>query len=137
MAGYLGMTVAEIYQTMPSSEFERWRVLEWVDPWGQRRADFQFGMLASVVANALGAKNNGQPFSANDFLLQFKQVAETGAERKRPAEQADKPTTFGGGKPPGTVNASTPKQIHGFFQMLAYQQELARLKEQKKPQVPS
>jgi len=43
-------------------------VLESIEPFGPRRDDLRFAVLAQVLVGALGAKKlDGQPFTASDF----------------------------------------------------------------------
>ena len=56
---------------MPAQELLDWKVLEDIEPWGQRRDDWRFAVLSSVVAKGAGiTKADGKTqFTAADFLL--------------------------------------------------------------------
>jgi len=66
------MTVGELLQRMQADEFERWKILEGLDPWGQRRDDWRIALLSSQVAAIAGAKKrDGYSFKAIDCILEF------------------------------------------------------------------
>lgn len=49
-----------------------WEILEAVDPWGQRRDDWRFALLAATVMNAAGLRKvDGRIFNEQDFLIDF------------------------------------------------------------------
>jgi hypothetical protein len=55
---------------MDAQEITDWQVLEHVEPFGQAREDARFAMLASIVANAAGAKKlDGTGYSPKDFMI--------------------------------------------------------------------
>lgn len=49
-----------------------WRILEEVDPWGQRREDYRAAILASLMYNS----SHEKPLPVSDFLLDFCRPAE-------------------------------------------------------------
>lgn len=60
-----------------AQELLEWYVLEKIDPFGQKREDHRFALLASVVANAAGSKKpDGKQFTSDDFMLKFKEQEE-------------------------------------------------------------
>ena len=56
---------------MTAEELLDWKVLEDIEPWGQRREDWRFAQLCSVIAKGLGiTKADGKTsFKIEDFLL--------------------------------------------------------------------
>jgi hypothetical protein len=67
------MTRSELLTRMDADEFEDWKILEQIDPWGQQREDWRIALLASQVAGLVGSKKqDGKPFRAVDCLLEFK-----------------------------------------------------------------
>jgi len=63
---------------MSAEEFQRWKVLERIDPWGERREDWRIALLASQVAGLAGAKKSkvaalpaADTFKAIDCILEF------------------------------------------------------------------
>lgn len=47
-------------------------MLEQIDPYGERRDDYRFALLALTVAKAAGAKkDDGQALTVRDFLVRF------------------------------------------------------------------
>lgn len=74
---------------MDAQELLDWQVLEQIDPFGQKRDDLRFAMLASTIVNAQGAKKtDGTTFTAKDFLLNFEE-AEPTDEDASPQQSAD------------------------------------------------
>ena len=72
------MTVGELLQRMPADEFQRWKVLERFDPWGQRRDDWRIVLLSAQIAGLAGAKKSAEKklpnplaFKAVDCILEF------------------------------------------------------------------
>jgi hypothetical protein len=72
------MTVGELLQRMPADEFQRWKVLERFDPWGQRRDDWRIALLSAQIAALAGAKKSVEnrlpdplAFKAIDCILEF------------------------------------------------------------------
>jgi hypothetical protein len=54
---------------MPVAEFIDWQILEEIDPWGQRREDWRFANLTSVLATVAGIrKADGSMLLARDFM---------------------------------------------------------------------
>jgi len=65
------MTRAELMRRISVSEFFEWMALERVEPFGDRRGDFQAAIVASTTANMFqppGAKQ----LSIEEFLLKFR-----------------------------------------------------------------
>jgi hypothetical protein len=68
LAGYLGTTRKQLLRALDAEEWLDWRVLESIEPFGPRRDDLRFAVLAQVLVGALGAKKlDGTPFTASDF----------------------------------------------------------------------
>jgi len=64
----LGRTVAEIDQTMTSTELSYWMVFYALHPFGPERDNLHAAIIASTLANVNRGKN--QPaFSAEDFMI--------------------------------------------------------------------
>lgn len=62
-------------------------LMEWVayselEPFGEERADWRSGMVASVVANVNRDPKRGRPFQPKDFMPQFDEKAARSAARK-------------------------------------------------------
>mgnify|MGYP003577192317 FL=1 len=69
---------------MDAGEYARWRVLEKIDPWGERRMDWRFALLASQVSALVKAKTeDGRKVRAIDCLLEFK-IPEIEDEQEEP-----------------------------------------------------
>lgn len=67
------MTHTELRARITQREIMAWRILEEVDPWGQRREDYRTAMLASIVYNSSHEKT----LPVSDFMLDFCRPAET------------------------------------------------------------
>jgi hypothetical protein len=63
----LGMTVRELLQRMGSDELSEWMAFYQLEPFGDYRADYRSGVVASTFANAHRAKDAG-PFRPEDFM---------------------------------------------------------------------
>jgi len=55
---------------MDSEEYTYWMAYNRIDPLGEGRRDWFFGMLASVIANT-NRKKGSKPFKPNDFIPKF------------------------------------------------------------------
>lgn len=65
-------TRGELLSQINASELLDWELLEDIDPWGQARDDYRFGMLAATITNALGVrKPGGLLFVTSDFIPNF------------------------------------------------------------------
>lgn len=61
------MTRAELMQRMSAAEFMEWRLLEQIEPFGDRRADVGAAMICATIANV----NRGEktkPYQTTDFI---------------------------------------------------------------------
>ena len=63
LAGYLGMTVAELEQRCASSELSEWACLASLDPWGEYRSDTRGALQAWAALAAWNSK-----VQVTDFL---------------------------------------------------------------------
>ena len=63
----LGMTVRELLQRMGSDELSEWMAFYQLEPFGDYRADYRSGVVASTFANAHRAKD-ASPFRPEDFM---------------------------------------------------------------------
>lgn len=53
-------------------QFQEWLAYEVVEPFGERRADWQAASVCAVVANVAAAKSGSRKrFKVSDFLLEF------------------------------------------------------------------
>ncbi len=52
---------------MPEEEFRGWQFMYNNEPWGDRRLDYLFGMLAAVIAN-IHRGDSKQAYKASDFM---------------------------------------------------------------------
>jgi hypothetical protein len=66
------MPVAELMERMSAREFDDWRTYAQLEPFGEERADWRMGILASVIANAnRDDKKHPNPFEPKDFMPDF------------------------------------------------------------------
>lgn len=63
----LGLPVRELLARIGSDELTEWMVFYQLEPWGDFRADFRSGIVASTFANANRAKDS-KPFTPEDFM---------------------------------------------------------------------
>jgi len=56
---------------MPSHIWDGWLNYAQIEPFGEERADLRAGIVASVVANAMGRKKGQRAFKPKDFIPQF------------------------------------------------------------------
>ena len=63
----LGMTARELLQRMGSDELSEWMAFYQLEPFGDYRADYRSGVVASTFANAHRAKD-ASPFRPEDFM---------------------------------------------------------------------
>lgn len=70
MALHLGMTVREAMARVSSREFTEWIAYANLEPFGEERADFRTGIMASTVANVNRAKG-GKEYKPEDFMPDF------------------------------------------------------------------
>jgi len=52
----LGWTVPELNERMSAYEAAQKEILEYIDPWGPKRGDYQAARIVWAVANVLGGK---------------------------------------------------------------------------------
>lgn len=69
----LGKTKAQLLSQISSYELSEWMVYEQVEPFGDRRGDFQAALICMTLANRLRNKDE-QPFKMQDFLLDFERA---------------------------------------------------------------
>lgn len=66
------MSRRQLLRAMDAQELLEWRVLEQVDPWGQRRDDLRIALLSAQIANYLGAtRQDGQPVQVEALAVDF------------------------------------------------------------------
>ena len=63
----LGLPVREMLASMGSDELTEWMAYYQLEPFGDYRADYRSGVVASTFANAHRAKDAG-PFRPEDFM---------------------------------------------------------------------
>jgi len=63
----LGLSVREMLARMGSDEFSEWLAYYQLEPFGDYRADYRSGVVASTFANAHRAKD-ASPFRPEDFM---------------------------------------------------------------------
>ena len=63
----LGLPVREMLTSMGSDELTEWMAYYQLEPFGDYRADYRSGVVASTFANAHRAKDAG-PFKPEDFM---------------------------------------------------------------------
>lgn len=52
-----GCSEAEIRETISAYELAQWNVLQKIDPWGPKRADYQAAVIAWVIACCFSGKS--------------------------------------------------------------------------------
>lgn len=62
------MTVAELGDRMTARELAEWKAYYELEPFGDLRADYRTGLLASMLANLVRGKND-KPLTPKDFIL--------------------------------------------------------------------
>lgn len=82
------MTVRELGDRLSSREEIQWRLLENIDPWGQRREDYRAALIAQMIVNV--HKKPSQQVKIEKFLLEFKRKETGRAEPKSPDSLMDK-----------------------------------------------
>ena len=63
----LGLPVRELLARMGSDELTEWMAFYQLEPFGDFRADYRSGVIASTFANAHRAQNTS-PFRVEDFM---------------------------------------------------------------------
>ena len=63
----MGMPVRTLEKQMGSDELTEWQAFYQLEPWGDIRADFRAGIIASVLANSHRG-SHAPPFSPQDFM---------------------------------------------------------------------
>lgn len=59
-------------ERISSRELSEWMIFDSVEPIGDRRSDWQFAMLAAMIANVnRDRKKRSQPYTPNDFVPDF------------------------------------------------------------------
>lgn len=64
------MVRSEMMERMPSSEFEEWKILYQIEPFGDKRGDIQAALIAQTVANML-RDPKAKAYPLDMFLLSF------------------------------------------------------------------
>jgi hypothetical protein len=78
------MTRRQLLRNLDGRELVAWRVLEYIDPWGQSREDIREAHLATVIANCMGGKkSDGSSWKIDDFLLSFAEKVEEEVDPKK------------------------------------------------------
>lgn len=67
LALQLGMTVRELLSRIGSDELTEWMAFHALEPFGDVRADYRAGVIASTFANAHRAAS-APPFRPDDFM---------------------------------------------------------------------
>jgi len=62
------MTVGELLSRISEREFQEWRTVERLDPFGNRRGDLQAGSISAVVATLFGKHD----YDPSDLALTFR-----------------------------------------------------------------
>lgn len=60
-------TQGELLDRLTSEELSEWIVYDSIEPIGQHRLDFGFGIIAALLAN-VNRKKGGKPFKPLDFM---------------------------------------------------------------------
>jgi len=55
---------------MSGYEYYEWRLIEHIEPWGQKRADYQFAALAWIIASCHHSGKGRKP-KFKDYLKMF------------------------------------------------------------------
>jgi len=76
----LGRTVAELEETMSSSEFSEWLEYYELSPFGAWRDNYHSAQIASLIYNANRGKSN--PMGIDNFMYMDRETA----EQRREAE---------------------------------------------------
>lgn len=63
-------------------QFLEWAAFAELEPFGEERADWRAGMVASVIANVNRDPKKGRPFQPRDFMPDFSSQRKAVAERK-------------------------------------------------------
>ncbi len=69
---------------MPLAKFQRWRIYESIEPFGERRADMQAGMVCAAIYNQHRTKDSDRFWTYLDFIPQWDPKPEV---RQSPEEQ--------------------------------------------------
>jgi len=77
------MTVDQLLAQISSRELTEWMAYALVEPWGEERADFRAGVVASVTANAYrDPKKRRTPYEPKDFMPSFARKQPQGWEQQ-------------------------------------------------------
>ena len=72
------MTHQELRARLTQRELIAWRILEEVDPWGEKRDDWRTAMLASIMVNLQLPAD--KKLKVSDFLLSFSPTSQPPTE---------------------------------------------------------
>lgn len=79
LAAVLGCSEGEIKQRLSAAELFDWQLLEGIEPWGERRADYRAAVICWVIASYLSSKGRRPRFGEILKLFDF----------EKPREQSD------------------------------------------------
>jgi len=66
------MTHADLMERISGEELQAWMAFYQIEPFGEQRADYRTGIVASTIANAnRDPKKRRNPFRPEDFLPEF------------------------------------------------------------------
>ena len=82
---------------MTSTEFVQWKEYYRLEPFGEERADYRMGVIASILANVNRRKKTDKQYSPKDFMPVFnkeKKRKQTWQEQLQVVERMNK--VYGG-----------------------------------------
>lgn len=80
------MPVAEAQARISSREFAEWQAYDRVEPFGEVRADFRAGIIASTIVNLFKSKGD-KPARPDEFLPTFGEAPAPEAPSARDRDQ--------------------------------------------------
>jgi hypothetical protein len=83
------MTRAELRARLTASEFEDWRALYDVEPFGERRMDHRIALLARQFVGAMASRRAVLP-PVDAFVLKYGRRSDAAGPPKTPEEVAEK-----------------------------------------------
>ena len=79
------MTVRELENRLSAQELSEWMAYFSIEPFGEARADYRAGLVASTIANCAGIK---KPMAPTDFISIYQQPREMSfMDRKKKQQQ--------------------------------------------------
>ncbi len=84
----LGIPLRECLQRIDSQEYAVYRAMYEIDPWGSRRADWQAGVIAAVIANQ-HATDESLAARPDDFMLDVEREPDENPEPEQTDEDIE------------------------------------------------